>query len=80
MMTCEQIYKDIEETQCCYIFDYKNQPCGIDPWWDGNQNYNVWCGEKNFVAKSWEEVITTNLFDGKSLKEIIQDIENYEQG
>ena len=79
MITCDKIKNDVNETQCCHIFEYKGKSCGIDPWWDGKENYNVWYGEKDFVAKNWKEVVTTKFFDGKSLEEITGDIKNYEE-
>lgn len=77
MLTCKQIFKDIEESQCCYVFDYKGQPCGIDP---VSGEFNVWYGDNDLRAKKWEDVITAKFFDGKALPDILGDIENYGLG
>ncbi len=55
-------------------FDYKNQPCGIDP--INHSHYEMWYGKKNFVAKSIDEVMSVQLFDGKSLNQICDNIKN----
>lgn len=85
MIDCEYIRHSIEaEPNCycnCFVFDYKGEPCGIDPWdRKGQQHFNVWYGEKDFVANSWDEVLNVKLFDGKALPDILSDIENYGLG
>ena len=55
-------------------FDYMNQPCGIDP--INHSQYEMWYGKKYFVAKSIDEVMSVQLFDGKSLNQICDNIQN----
>ncbi len=77
MITCDRIKKDVIKTQCCYVFDYKNQPCGIDP---TSKGFNVWYGDKELEASDWEQVVTTKFFDGQTLRDILKDIKNYGLG
>lgn len=76
-MTCEQIQDDIINTQSCYTFDYNGRPRGIDPV-DGT--FNLWYGDADYNFSSMEELFKANVFDGKSLKEIIINIKNYGEG
>ena len=76
-MTCEQIQDDIINTQSYYTFDYNGRPCGIDPV-DGT--FNLWYGDADYNFSSMEELFKANVFDGKSLKEIIINIKNYGEG
>lgn len=80
MITSAYIKRFLEENSnvVCFTFDYKGKPCGIDPWSDGKQHYNIWYSEEDFVADSWEEVLNVKLFDGRTISEIVDKIENYE--
>ena len=80
MINSEYIKRFLEENSnvVCFTFEYRGKPCGIDPWSDGKQHYNVWYGEEDFVADSWEAILKVKLFDSKTLPEIIDKIENYE--
>lgn len=76
-MTCEQIQDDVITTQSCYIFEYKGKPCGIDP---VEGTFNMWYGEDDYNFSSMEELFKAKVFDGKNLKEIINNIKNYGEG
>lgn len=80
MINIAYIKKFLEENSnvICFTFDYKGKPCGIDPWSYGKQHYNVWYGEEDFVADSWEAVLKVKLFDGKRLPEIVDKITDYD--
>ena len=57
----------------CVSFDYKGKHCGVEPYHD---HYDMWYGENiSYIAKSIDEVINHKLFDGKSLKEIADEVE-----
>jgi hypothetical protein len=56
-----------------FIFVYKNKNCGIDPL--SAKHFNVWCGDKTTILDSIDSVMTLDFFDGKSLTDIVRDIE-----
>lgn len=76
-MTCKTIRDDVINTQSCYIFDYKGKACGIDPTGD---SFDVWYGDDDYNFASIDEVFDAKIFDGKSLKDVVDKIENYEAG
>lgn len=55
-------------------FDYNGYSCGIDP--TTSNEFDLWCGSDETTVHSIDEVMTTKFFDGKSLKDIWDDIEN----
>ena len=62
----DQVFQAIE-------FDYKGIAGGVDPFSD--THFDVWYGEELYVATSIDEVMSVKLFDGKSLTEIVDEIE-----
>lgn len=53
-------------------FDYNGNSCGVDPL--ALDSFDMWCGSKEVTVNSVYEVLTTKFFDGKSLKDIWNDI------
>ncbi len=75
MITRKQIIEDITETyDQCYGFEYKGKHCGIDPIED---YFVMWYGDTDYIARSLEAIFTVKLYDGKTLEEILPDIEEY---
>lgn len=77
MINCDYI-KRFLEINCyltCFTFDYKGKPCGIDP---VSREFNVWYDDTDYRAKTLDDVFAVKLFDGKSLPEIVDKIENYD--
>lgn len=58
------------------LFEYNGKKCGIDPL--SKTEFDVWCGEKIQTVKSAEDVFSTPIFDGKTLKQIFGDIKNFD--
>ena len=58
------------------LFDYKGIPCGVDPF--SHKEFDVWYGDKAETMTSIDEVMNKPFFDGKSLTEIVPEIENLE--
>jgi len=56
----------------CVTFEYNGYTCGIDPL--AHDNFNMWCGEKEYNVRSIDEVMGTKFFDGETLENIIDDI------
>ena len=77
MLTRKQIENDLIETDYCqcYGFEYKNKHCGIDP--NGEYSFTMWYGDVDYVAHSVEDIFGIKLYDGKTLEEILPDIEEY---
>ncbi len=58
------------------LFEYNGVSCGIDP--ISSTHFDMWYGDKTYIAKSLECVMNATVFDGKTLKEIAYYIENLE--
>lgn len=58
------------------VFDYKGIPCGVDPL--SHEKFDVWYGTKTETMTSIDDVMNKPFFDGKSLTEIIPEMENVE--
>ena len=58
------------------LFDYKGIPCGVDPF--SHKEFDAWYGDKAETMTSIDEVMNKPFFDGKSLTEIVPEIENLE--
>ena len=54
------------------LFQYQGQKCGIDP--ITKSHYNIWMGEKSFVVSSIDDVMNSEIWQGKSLCAIFDDI------
>lgn len=75
MITKKKIEHDITETcDQCYGFSYKGQTCGIDP---VDNFWEMWYGRKTYIAKDADAIFSVKLYDGKTLEEILPDIEDY---
>lgn len=62
---------------CTHIlFDYNGRECGVDPF--SHAEFDMWYGEKNVTAHSIDEVMNLPFFDGKALKDILDEVENLE--
>lgn len=75
-MTAKKIKDRINEKATALLFDYKGIAGGVDPLSD--THFDVWYGEELYVATSIDDVMSVKLFDGKSLTEIVDEIENVE--
>ena len=58
------------------LFDYKGVPCGVDPF--SHHCFDVWYGDKAETMTSIDDVMNKPFFDGKSLTEIVPEMENVE--
>lgn len=57
-------------------FDYNGVNCGIDPL--ARDHFDMWYGDEYYKAESIDDVMNYQLFNGKTLTEIFNDIENIE--
>jgi hypothetical protein len=58
------------------LFEYNGRSCGIDPL--SFNIFEMWIGEEYMTARSVEEVLSVKFFDGKSVKEIWDDVTELE--
>ena len=62
---------------CTHIpFTYNGKDCGVDPF--NEKHFDMWCGEDYMEAHSIDEVMDNPFFDGKALKDIVDQIEDVE--
>ena len=74
MATREEL-KDRIASICTHVlFEYNGKDCGVDPF--AEDQFDMWYGDKWIEAHSIDEVMTTPLFDVKSLNEIANRIYN----
>lgn len=73
-MTVEEIKDRINELANAFVFDYNNKPCGVDPF--SENDFDMWYGDDDISVDSIDKVMNTPFFDGKPLKDIVDDIEN----
>lgn len=73
-MTAKQIKDRINEICTIFEFDYKGKNCAVDPF--SKSSFVMWYGDNDYIAHSIDDVMSVKLFDGKSLTEIVDEIEN----
>lgn len=73
MTTYQELYDYINAHVSHVIFEYNGKNCGIDPF--SNTNFDVWYGDKIEKMTSIEDVFHSPFFDGKSLADIIPEID-----
>ena len=76
IMTVKEIQDRIESLCTHVLFDYREKECGVDPL--DASHFNMWCGTDFMEAHSIEEVMQAPFFEGKTLQDIIDQIENVE--
>ena len=75
-MTLKELTEIINIGASHILFEYNGEQCGIDP--ISKSHYDVWYGENDTTVKSVEEVLSTPLFGGKSLNDIVSEIKEIE--
>lgn len=69
--------RDFIVSLCSHVtFDFHGKSCGVDPL--APDQIDLWCGDDTLTAASVSEAMNTPFFDGKSLNEIADKIENVE--
>ena len=76
IMCSDDVKKHIGSLCSHITFEWNNKECGIDPL--ALDEFDMWYGEKTMTAKSIEEVMTADFFDGYSLENILDDAINIE--
>lgn len=62
---------------CCndVVFFHNGKNCGIFPSVENSvPSYSVWCGEQNRVFYDVDQLLSSNFFDGSSMRDIINTI------
>lgn len=75
-MKIDEIRDRIAEIVTQITFTYNGKNCGVDPM--SSTEFDMWYGDDLITAGSIEEVMSTKLFDDKSLVDIVDDIEDLE--
>lgn len=74
-MTIDELKDYLSALTSHVLFEHNGCSCGIDP---SRNNFEMWMGENFMVARSIEEVLNVKFFDGKSIKEIWDDVKELE--
>lgn len=75
-MTILELEKHLTDLIGHVTFCYNGYSCGIDPL--ACDSFDVWYGDNEMTVGSVEEVLTEELFDGKALKDIWDDVTDLE--
>lgn len=75
-MSAADIRKYLESLCSHLLFDFEGKSCGVDPL--ASDHFDMWCGWDTITVKSVDEVMNSNLFNGHTLLEIADKIENIE--
>lgn len=75
-MSLQKLRDRIDEICTHVLFDYNGKTCGVDP--ISQQHFDMWYGDAYAAASSIDEVFSLPLFDGKSLTQIYDSIQNLE--
>ena len=75
-MTSKEL-RDRINSMCSHVlFDYHGKECGVDPF--NEKHFDMWCGKDYMEAHSIDEVMNSPFFEGKTLEDIIDQLENFE--
>ena len=75
-MTISEVKKYLSDLIGHITFEYNSYSCGVDP--ITLNSFDMWYGDNVITVNSIDEVINNNFFDGKSLKDIFDDITELE--
>lgn len=76
MKRLDELKKALTLEFCDIEFSFHGKDCGIEPIVENSHaTYNVWCDDMLKTFKSANEVLDSPMFDGKSLREIAEDID-----
>lgn len=76
MSNIDNIRQCLEEMRTHVLFDYKGIACGIDPL--SKNEIDMWFGKKNYTASSVDNAMAYRLFNGKSITDIADQVQNLE--
>lgn len=71
-MTIAKLEDYLSKLTSHVIFNYDGISCGIDPL--SRNRFDMWYGNKCITLQTVADVLYTKFFDGKSLKDIWDDI------
>lgn len=75
-MRLSEIKEHLENLTGQITFKYNDKNCGVDPL--SLNEFDVWYGDDMRTADSIDEVISNDLFDGKALRDILDDVVDLE--
>lgn len=71
-MTIKELEHHLARLVGHVTFYYNGYACGIDPL--SRNLYEAWCGDDTFSVTSVDEVLNEELFNGRALKDIWDDV------
>lgn len=71
-MKAKEIRDRISEITTQITFSYNGKNCGVDPM--SSTEFDIWYGDTLIQVNSVDEVMSTSIFDSKTLSDIIDDI------
>lgn len=75
-MSIDQLKFKIIDEMCGYTFTYKGEPCGMEPTVEnGVFTFDAWYDDRNKNLYSIDDLMTDKFFGGKSMAQLIDDIE-----
>lgn len=75
-MNEKELRKIIMDSYNDMTFEYNGKKCGVFPTvYDSKARYSVWCGDNNIIIDDPERLLSYPFFEGKSIQEIISEIE-----
>ncbi len=74
MSTLDYIKKTLSVNGALLGFEYKGKEGNIDPYYSGKDTYLLFFDDKELLVHSLDEVFTASFIDGKTLKEVAEQI------
>ncbi len=75
-MKLKQFKNHLEHLTGAILFDYRGHSCGVDP--ISKNHYDVWCGDDVEIAKSIDDVLKIDIFEGKPLIDIFDECVDFD--
>lgn len=76
MKRLDELKKALTLEFCDIEFSFHGKNCGVEPIVENSRaTYNVWCDNRLETFKSADEVLDSPMFDGKTLREIAEDVD-----
>ncbi len=75
-MKAKEIRDRIAEITTQITFSYNGKKCGIDPM--SSTDFDIWYGDTLIQVNNVDEVMSTPIFNGKALSDIINNIAELE--
>lgn len=75
-MTLKHFKNHLNQLIGAILFDYKGHSCGVDP--ISKTKYHIWCSDEISTVQSIDDVLTTDIFEGKPLIDIFEECVDFD--